>query len=81
MNEMLIYGGGRLVEVKLLMVNVVMKNECCPLDWKRSLLVPLHKDGDVEQVGNYRGITLGCSVVKVFVRVLARRLARFAEEW
>ena len=36
-------------------MNVVMKSECCPLGWKRSLLVPLHKDSDVEQVGNYRG--------------------------
>ena len=29
---MLMYGGGRLVEVMLLM-NVVIKSECCPLDW------------------------------------------------
>ena len=61
------------------MVNMVMKSECCPLDRKRSLLVLLHKDGAVEQVGNYRGITLGCSVVKVFVRVLAKKLGRFPE--
>ena len=58
---------------------MVMKSECCPLDRKRSLLVLLHKDGDVEQVGNYRGVALGCSVVKVFVRVLAKKLGRFAE--
>ena len=69
MNEMLMYGSGWLVEVMLLMMNVVVKSECCPLGWKRSRLVPLHKDGDVEQVVNYRGIALGCSVVKVFVRV------------
>ena len=31
------------------------------LDWKRSRLVPLHKDGEVEQVGN----ALSCSVLKV----------------
>ena len=48
----------------LLMMNVVMKSECCPLDWKRSLLVTLHKDGDVEQVGDYRGIALDYSVVE-----------------
>ena len=24
-------------------------SEWCPLDWKRSLLVPLHKDGDMDQ--------------------------------
>ena len=41
----------------------------------------LHKDGDVEQADNYRGIALGCSVVKVFVRVLARRMGRFSEDW
>ena len=55
------------------------EEECCPLDWKRSLVLPLHKDGNVEQVGNYRGIVLGYSVVKVLARVLARRLGRFAE--
>ena len=32
----------------LLMINVVMNSECSPLDLKRSLQVPLHKDGDVE---------------------------------
>ena len=29
MNEMLMYGGGRFAEVMLLMVNAVMKSECC----------------------------------------------------
>ena len=57
----------------LLMMNVLMKSECSLLNWKRSLLVSLHKDGDVRQVDNYREIALGCSAVKVFVRVLARR--------
>ena len=80
MNKMLMYGGGWLVVVMLLMMNVVMKSECSPLDWKRSLLVPLHKDSGVKQVGNYRRIALGCSVVKVFMRVLARKLERFAED-
>ena len=31
----------------------------------------------MEQVGNYKGVALGCSV---FVRVLAWRLGRFAED-
>ena len=35
---------------------------------------------DVEQLGSWSGIALGCSVVKVFMRVLARRLGRFAED-
>ena len=36
----------------LLMMNMVMKSKCHPLDWKKSLLVLLHRVGDVEQVDN-----------------------------
>ena len=35
-------------------MNLVMRSESCPADWKKSLLVPLYKDGDNEEVGNYR---------------------------
>ena len=41
---------GRLVEVMLQVVDLVMRSESCPADWKRSLLVPLHNDGDNEEV-------------------------------
>ncbi len=79
-NEIVLYGGGRLVAVMLLVMNLVIRCVSCPADWKRSLPVPLHKDGDNEEVGNYREIALGCSMTKVFMRVMARRLGRFAEE-
>ena len=39
--EMVMYGGGRLVDVMLQVVNLVLRSEACPADWKRSLL-PLH---------------------------------------
>ena len=80
LNEMLMYGGGTLVEVMLQVMNLLLWSESCPADWKRSLLVPLHKDGDDEEVGNYRWIALGCSMAKVFMRMMARRLERFAED-
>ena len=80
LNEKVMYGGGKLVEVILQVMNLVLRSESCPADWKRSLLVSLHKDGDNEEEGNYRGIALGCSVAKVFMRTMTRRLARFAED-
>ena len=52
-----------------------MRSEYCLLDWKRSSLVPLHKDGDNGANKNYSGIPLGW--VKLFM--LERRLVRFAE--
>ena len=73
----MIYGGRRLVVV----MKLVMRCEACQADWKRSMLVPLHKDGDNEEVGNYRGlIDLGCSMAAIFMSVLARRFGALAED-
>ena len=47
LDELVMYGGGRLVEV---MLNLVMMSESCLAEWKGSLLVPLHKDGDNKEV-------------------------------
>ena len=77
---MVIYGGERLVEVMQQVINLVLRSESCPANWLRSLLVSLHNDGDYAVVGNYRRIALGCSVVKVFMRVMPRRLGWFAED-
>ena len=52
------YGGRRLVQVMLQVMNLVMRNESCLADWKRSLLVPIRKDGDNKEVGYYRGTAL-----------------------
>ena len=32
LNEMVIYGGGKLVEVMLQVMNLVLRNESCPAD-------------------------------------------------
>ena len=61
LNEMVMYGGGRL--------NLVLRCESYPADWKRSLLLPLHDDDDNEEVGSYRGVALGCSLA---MRVMER---------
>ena len=68
-----------MVEVMLQVMNLMLGSESCLADWKRSLLVPLHKDGDNEGVGNYRAIALGYSVAKVFMRVMMRRMGRFVD--
>ena len=38
------------VEMMLQVMNLVLWSESCLADWKKSLLVPLHKDGDNEKV-------------------------------
>ena len=63
----------------MLQLNLVLRSESCPADWKRSLLLPFHKDGDNEEIGNYRRMALDCSVAKVMT-VMVRRWGRFAED-
>ena len=65
LNEMLIYGGSRMVESMISKFNVMKGCMEYPMDWKRSFVVPLFKDGDPEMASNYRGIALGSCVVKV----------------
>lgn len=50
-----------------------------PKDWKTSIIVPLHKRGDQEVVGNYRGISLLCSAYKIYAEILRNRLELEAE--
>ena len=38
------------MEVIFLMMNVMVKSECSPVDWQRSLLLHIYRDGDLEQV-------------------------------
>ena len=68
--SMMMHGDGRMV-----LLNVVPRNECCPEDWMGSLVVPLYNDSDVEL---QRDILL--YVANVFTRLLARRLGKSCEE-
>ena len=40
------------------------------------IIVPLHKEGNEKDLGNYRGITLGSHIGKVFCTVLKERLGQ-----
>lgn len=43
----------------------IWKEGKVPIEWKKSIIVPLYKRGDQEEVGNYRGISLLCTAYKV----------------
>ena len=43
------------------------------------IIVPLHKGGDAKDIGNYRGITLGSHVAKLFCLILKERLSKVVE--
>ena len=51
-----------------------------PSQWKSSRTILIHKDGDVEEPGNWRQISLVCTAGKPFAGCLARRLITLNED-
>ncbi|XP_024884072.1 uncharacterized protein LOC112462473, partial [Temnothorax curvispinosus] len=67
--------GGRFVRNGLVeLIRQIWMEGDFPKDWKTSIIVPLHKRGDQEVVGNYRGISLLCSAYKIYAEILRNRL-------
>ena len=50
-----------------------------PVDWCKSVIIPLLKKGDDKNPDNYRGISLLSVVSKVFTAILNKRLYTWAE--
>ena len=55
--------------------NRTMESEGMPEEWRDSALVPMFKNmGDVQRCSNYRGIKLISHTMKLWERVVERRL-------
>ena len=55
--------------------NRTMESERMPEEWRDSILIPIFKDkGDVQSCSNYRGIKLISHSMKLWERVVERRL-------
>ncbi len=50
-----------------------------PSSWEESAVVSLHKDGDLADPGNYRGISLMSTTLKVVAVMLSDRINRAGE--
>lgn len=78
--EAWMYGGKAIKEGLMEVIRRVWKEGEMPEDWKESIIVPLYKRGEVEKVGNYRGISLLCTAYKLYAEILRHRLEKEVEE-
>lgn len=78
--EAWLYGGSTIKEGLVEIINQVWKEGDILKDWRKSVIVPIHKKGDQEKVENYRGISLLCTAYKIYVEVLRSRLEEEIEE-
>ena len=65
-----VYGCDQLLRKLSALFNVVFKCSHFPKLWQEGIIVPIHKKGSVENVQNYRGITLLNTLGKLFTRII-----------
>ena len=72
--EMLKAGGEAIVEWLFDILREVWRTRRVPVEWKRAVLVPIHKKNDRKVCNNYRGIALLSIPGKVLSLILLERL-------
>jgi hypothetical protein len=60
----------------------ILSNKHYPTDWAIGVITPVPKPkGDLLQMDNYRGITVGSAISKIFAQVLLARMDNWAETY
>ena len=56
-------------------VKGIYEQEKIPTEWRDSVIIPIYKEkGDIQDCGNYRGIKLMSHTMKIWERIIDRRL-------
>ena len=79
LNEFLEYGIKSLIEYMHILFNKIFDTGIFPAAWGEGYIVPLHKKWSIENVENYRGITLLSVIGKLFTNILNTRLNDWSE--
>ena len=78
-NEVFISAGSEFTKLVWAVLSLIWNSEEIPSDWKVGLVSPQFKTGDRQDVNDYRGITLLCTMGKVYGSILDARLKAFCE--
>ena len=60
--------------------NMILKRRKIPKDWKLLDQLLLHKKGDKHKIENYRPISLGVTMVKIFSEEVEKRIRGIIDE-
>ena len=57
------------------LIQGIYEQEKIPTEWRDSVIIPIYKEkGDIQDCGNYRGIKLMSHTMKIWERIIDRRL-------
>jgi hypothetical protein len=72
--------GGTAVKWLTEVFRRIMETEHMPDEWRTSTLIPIYKNkGDIQDCGNYRGIKLTSHTLKMWERIIEKRLRNKVE--
>jgi exonuclease III len=71
---------GKGLEVLHAFLQCVWTEESVPAEWKRAIIIPLHKKKDKMDCNNYRGISLLCHSSKIYTSIVLHRLRKRTDE-
>ena len=71
-----------IIEFLLSLFNHCLLKGGCPAAWKKTLIYPIHKSGqlNIRDPLSYRGISLQSTVLKLYTHILNQRLSSWLEE-
>jgi hypothetical protein len=77
----LMKAGGRTIRSEIhKLINSIWYKEELPEEWKKSIIIPIYKEGDKTDCSNYRDISLMSTTYKILCSILLSRLTPYAEE-
>ena len=79
-SELITYGGYRLLNRIYELVRQIWEEERIPVEWKETIIVPIHKRGDGDKCENYRGIALGNAAYEILSNVILEKIKPYIEE-
>ena len=78
--EMIKWGGQEMINILWDLFKKIWKEERIPKEWEYNIIIPIHKKGETSNCDNYRAICLSLVVLKIYTRILERKLREEVEE-
>ena len=78
-NEFIKYGGQIIDDIMSKLFSMMIKEEYIPKEWKEDKLVMIYKKEDKNKCENYRGISISSNVLKLYCRVMSKRVMKYVE--
>ena len=79
-NEMIIAGAPAILPFLVSFFNEILKSHYYPKNWCKGIITPIHKQGEIDNPDNCKGITINSCLSKLFNLLLTKRLTTFTND-